>query len=59
MCRGYCWLSLATIYLLVLYPLWVVDSLRTLNLHHCLSMVTTGCPLATIYLVGDNRDFEV
>ena len=28
----------------VLYPLSVVDSLRTLKVHHCLSMVTIGCP---------------
>ena len=27
-----------------LYPLLVIDSLRTLKVHHCLSMVTIGCP---------------
>ena len=38
----------------------VVDSLRTLKVHHCLSMVTINLlPLATIDLVGDNREFEV
>ena len=38
----------------------VVDSLRTLKVHHCLSMVTVNwLPLATIDLVGDNREFEV
>ena len=28
----------------LLYPLWVVDSLRTSMVHHCLSLVTIGCP---------------
>ena len=38
----------------------MVDSLRTLKVHHCLSMVTINwLPLATIDLVGDNREFEV
>ena len=40
------------------YPLLVVDNLRTLKVHHCLSLVTTGSP-ETIDLVGDNREFEV
>ena len=51
------WLPIATIdlvgdnrnlkfeaYFEVLYPLRVVDSLRTLKVHHCLSLVTIGCP---------------
>ena len=54
---GYYWLPLATTdsvvdnrefevegLFLALYPLWVVDSLRTSKVHHCLSLVTTGCP---------------
>ena len=54
---GYHWLPLATIdlvviignlkfesYLEVLYPLWVADSLRTLKVHHGLSLVTFDCP---------------
>ena len=28
----------------VLDPLYMVDSLTTLKVHHCLSMVTIGCP---------------
>ena len=28
----------------VLYPLYMVNSLRTLKVHHCLSLVTIGCP---------------
>ena len=32
-------------YFEVLYPFWVVDSLRTLKVHHYLSLVTIGCPL--------------
>ena len=31
-------------YFEVLYLLWVVDFLRTLNVHHCLSLVITDCP---------------
>ena len=31
-------------YFEVLYPFWVVDSLRTLKIHHYLSLVTIGCP---------------
>ena len=34
----------------VLYPLQVVDSLRTSKMHHCLPLVTIGCPSATIDL---------
>ena len=30
-------------YFEVLYPLYVVDCLRTSNVHHCLSLVTIGC----------------
>ena len=54
---GYHWLLLPTIDLMgnnrefevwgifeVLYWLWVVDSLRTLKVHHCLSLVTIGSP---------------
>ena len=26
----------------VLYPLWVVDNLRTLKVHHCLPLVVTS-----------------
>ena len=36
----------------------VVDSLRTLKVHHCLSMVTMVAP-SNHNLVGDNREFEV
>ena len=46
-------------YFEVLYPLWVSDSLRSSNVHHCLSLVTIGFSIATIDLVGDNREFEV
>ena len=28
----------------VLYPLWMVDSLRASKVHHCLPLVTIGCP---------------
>ena len=31
-------------YFKVLNPLYVVDSLRILKVHHCLSLVTIGCP---------------
>ena len=41
----------------MLYLFWVVDSLRTLKVHHCLSLVTIGC-IATIDLVGDNRNLK-
>ena len=54
---GYHWLPLATIglvgdnrefelvtYCEVLYPLWMVDNLGTLNMHHCLCLFTIGCP---------------
>ena len=52
---GVNWLPLPTIdlvgdnreieaYFEVLYPFWVVDSLRTLKVHHYLSLVTIGCP---------------
>ena len=37
----------------------MVDGLKTLKIHHCLSLVTICCPLATIDLVGDNREFKV
>ena len=30
------------VYYKLLYPLWVVNSLRTLKTHHCLSLLTTG-----------------
>ena len=43
-------------YFEVLYPLYVVDSLRTLKVHHCLSLVTIGS--SNIDLVGDPREFE-
>ena len=59
---GYHWLPLATIdlmgvignlkfeaYFEVLYLLWVADSLKTFKVDHCLSLVTIGCPSATIY----------
>ena len=55
--HGYHWLPLANIdlvgdnslfevetYFEVLNPLYAIDSLRTLKVHHCLSMVTIGCP---------------
>ena len=29
-----------------------------INLLDCLSLVTIGCPLATIDLVGDNRNLK-
>ena len=48
-------------YFEVLYPLWVFDSLKTLNLHHCLSLASINwLPLATIDLVVDigNLKFE-
>ena len=54
---GYHWLPLATIdlvgdnrefeveeYFEVLYPLLVVDILRTSNVHECLSLDNIGCP---------------
>ena len=55
---NYHWLPLATVDLVgdnrefevlrhifeVLYPLYMVDSLRTLKVHHCLSLITIGCP---------------
>ena len=52
---GVNWLPLPTIdlmgdnreieaYFEVLYPFWVDDSLRTLKVHHYLSLVTIGCP---------------
>ena len=31
-------------YFEILYRLYMVDSLRTLKVHHCLSMVTIGYP---------------
>ena len=31
-------------YFELLYLLWVVDILRTVKVHHCLSLVTIGCP---------------
>ena len=31
-------------YFEVLYPLYVVYCLRTSKMHHCLSLVTIGCP---------------
>ena len=46
-------------YFEVLYPLWVFDSLKTLNLHHCLSLASINwLPLATIDLVGDIRNLK-
>ena len=47
-------------YIEVLYTLWEVDSLRTLKVHHCLSMVTIGCPqqpLIQLVIMG-NLKFE-
>ena len=41
-----------------LYPLWVVDSFRTSKVHHCLPLVSHWLPLATIDLVGDNRELK-
>ena len=38
--------------------IWLIVS-ETLKVHHCLSMVTIWLPLATIDLMGDNREFEV
>ena len=46
-------------YFELLYLVWVVDILRTVKVHHCLSLVTIGLPLGTIELVGDNREFDV
>ena len=54
MSGGINWLPLPTVdlvgdnreieaYFEVLYPFWVVDSLRTLKAHHYLSLVTIGC----------------
>ena len=53
----------------MLYPLWVVDSFRTLKVHHYLFMVTIGTslfvlgyhllPIATIDLMGDNSESKV
>ena len=31
-------------YFEILYPLYMVDNLRTLKMHHCLSLATIGCP---------------
>ena len=31
-------------YFEVLYPLYMVDSLRILKVHHCVSLVTIGYP---------------
>ena len=31
-------------YFEVIYPLLVVDGLKILKIHHCLSLVTIGCP---------------
>ena len=36
----------------------MVNSLRTLKVQHFLSFVTMVCPLATIDLVGDNRNMK-
>ena len=36
----------------------MVGCLKTLKVHHCLSLVYHWLPLATIDLVGDNREFE-
>ena len=47
------------VYFEVLYQLYVVDSLRTFE---GVSLLVHGyhwLPLATIDLVGDNREFEV
>ena len=47
------------VYFEFLYPLWMVDSLRTSKVHHWMPLDTIGCPLATIDLVGDNREFDI
>ena len=39
----------------VLYPLWVMDSLRTLKVHLCLCCGYHWLALSTIDLVVDNR----
>ena len=68
---GYHWLPLATIdlvgdnrefkvYFTLLDPLWVVDSLKTLNIHHYkLVLGYHWLLLPTIDLMGDNKEFEV
>ena len=45
-------------YFELLYPLKLVDSLRPSKLHHCFVLGYHWLPLATIDLVGDNREFE-
>ena len=35
---------------LVLYPFWINDVLSTINIHHCLSLFTIGCPLQQFIL---------
>ena len=47
------------VYFELLYLLWMVDILRTLKVHHYLSLGYHWLPLATIDLVGDNREFGV
>ena len=42
-----------------LYPLWVVDSFRTSKGPSLFALSYHWLPLATIDLVGDNREFEV
>ena len=46
-------------YFEVLYPLWVVDSLRTFEDASLFVLGYHWLPLATIDLVGDNMEFEV
>ena len=48
-------------YFEVLYLLWVVDSLRTLKIHHCFSLVTIVC-LNNQWFSGwlwENLNFEI
>ena len=45
-------------YFELLYLLWVVDILRTVKVHHSV-LGYHWFSLATIDLVGDNREFEV
>ena len=46
-------------YFEVLYPLYVVYCLRTSKMHQLFILSYHWLPLATIALVGDNREFEV
>ena len=45
-------------YFFAVIPIMVVDSLRNVKVHHCLSLCH-WLPLATNDLVDDNRKFEV